>query len=131
MKHLLPVACALALSACAFLAPPEAPAPQTPAYQRVDIAGEAATAAERAACEGVGGSISRAGLLGREHCLQTYPDAGKTCSGESDCLGTCRHEPDASAMGKAATGTCQVTDVPFGCYAMVEGGIVGPVLCVD
>jgi hypothetical protein len=131
MKHLLPVACALALSACAFLAPPEAPAPRTPAYQRVDIAGEAATAAERAACEGVGGSISRAGLLGREHCLQTYPDAGKTCSGESDCLGTCRHEPDASAMGKAATGTCQVTDVPFGCYAMVEGGIVGPVLCVD
>jgi len=131
MKHLLPVACALALSACAFLAPPEAPAPQTPAYQRVDIAGEAATAAERAACEGVGGSISRAGLLGREHCLQTYPDAGKTCSGESDCLGTCRQEPDASAMGKAATGTCQVTDVPFGCYAMVEGGIVSPVLCVD
>ena len=131
MKHLLPVACALALSACAFLAPPEAPAPRTPAYQRVDIAGEAATTAERAACEGVGGSISRAGLLGREHCLQTYPDAGKTCSGESDCLGTCRHEPDASAMGKAATGTCQVTDVPFGCYAMVEGGIVGPVLCVD
>jgi hypothetical protein len=131
MKHLLPVACALALSACAFLAPPEAPAPQTPAYQRVDIAGEAATAAERAACAGVGGSISRAGLLGREHCLQTYPDAGKTCSGESDCLGTCRHEPDASAMGKAATGTCQVTDVPFGCYAMVEGGIVSPVLCVD
>ena len=131
MKHLLPVACALALSACAFLAPPEAPAPETPAYQRVDIAGEAATAAERAACEGVGGSISRAGLLGREHCLQTYPDAGKTCNGESECLGTCRHEHDASAMGKAATGTCQVTDVPFGCYAMVEGGIVSPVLCVD
>jgi hypothetical protein len=131
MKFLLPVACALALSACAFLQSPEAPAPVAPVYQRVDIAGETATAAERAACDAVGGSISRAGLLGREHCLQTYPDAGKVCSGESDCIGTCRYEADGTAMGKTATGTCQVTDVPFGCYAMVEGGVVSPVLCVD
>ena len=132
MKILLPAIAALALAGCAFSHPKAAPEPAArPAYTRIDIASEIATPAEREACTAAGGNIMRAGLMGREHCIQTYPDAGKACSDEADCIGTCRYEADGSAIGKRAEGTCQVTDDVFGCYATVDKGVVSPVLCVD
>ena len=137
MKFLLPIVAALALSGCAWFHPPAVPEPEiaapSPAYQRVEVANQIATPAERAACDAVGGEISRQGLLGWEQCVQTYPDAGKACRGESDCEGTCRADPgnQSVAPGEPATGTCQTVDVPFGCYAMIEDGKMGYTLCVD
>lgn len=132
MKFLLPAITALALSGCAVLHPKAEPVVDTPpAYTRINIASEIATPAEREACTAAGGNIMRAGLMGREHCIQTYPDAGKACSDEADCIGTCRYEADGSAIGKRAEGTCQVTDDVSGCYATVDKGVVSPVLCVD
>ncbi|MCU0730535.1 MAG: hypothetical protein MUE84_02995 [Hyphomonas sp.] len=137
MKSLLPIVAALALAGCTWFHPPGAPATETavPAsrYQYVDVAGEIATPAERAACKAAGGEISRAGMLGWQHCVQTYPDAGKVCSGDADCEGTCRADTtnQGVAPGKPATGTCQTVDVPFGCYAMIEDGKMGYTLCVD
>ena len=85
---------------------------------------------DRARCAAVGGRVERAGLLGAYHCIQDYPDAGKTCSDSSECLGRCRTD-DTKNMGKPGTGTCQKTDVDFGCYGLVEDGMIGPMLCVD
>lgn len=137
MKFLLPVVAAFALAGCASFYPPAAPEPAAsvpgPAYQPVVIADEVATPAERAACDAVGGEISRQGLLGWEQCVQTYPDAGKACRGDTDCEGTCRAGPgnQGTEPGEPATGTCQAVDVPFGCYAMIEDGKMGYTLCVD
>lgn len=137
MKFLMPIGAALALAGCAWFHSPAAPEAETvapePAYQRVEVAGQVATPAERAACKAAGGEVSRAGMLGWEHCVQTYPDAGKVCSGDADCEGTCRADPGNQhvAPGKPATGTCQKVDVPFGCYALIEDGKMGHTLCVD
>lgn len=135
MKFLVPVAAALALAGCAFFQAPEAQAPGNTGaetgYTHIDIAGQRASPEERAACEAAGGRISREGMLGWEHCVQTYPDAGDACSGSDDCLGTCRHSGEQLELGTAAQGTCQIEDVPFGCYAEIEGGKVQPALCVD
>jgi hypothetical protein len=137
MKFLLPIAAAFALAGCASLYPSAAPEPEAsvpgPAYQRVEIADQVATPAERAACDAVGGEISRQGLLGLQQCVQAYPDAGKACRGDEDCEGTCRADPgnQRANPGELATGTCQAVDVPFGCYAMIEDGRMGYTLCVD
>lgn len=134
MKFLLLIAGALALTGCAWFHAPAASAPDLgPAeltYQHVEIADQVATSAERAACAAAGGEISREGLLGWEHCVQIYPDAGKVCSDKSDCLGTCRYEGDA-APGSTVLGICQSRDIVFGCYALVDKGIVQPPLCAD
>jgi len=68
MKFLLPIAAAFALAGCASFHPTAAPEPEASvpgqAYHRVEIADKVATPAERAACDAVGGEISRQGLLG-------------------------------------------------------------------
>lgn len=134
MKILLSLAAALALTGCAWFHSPAAEvldtAPPERAYERVEVADQVATSAERAACERAGGEISREGLLGWEHCVQIYPDAGKVCSDEDDCLGTCRYEGDAPP-GSAVEGVCQTRDVVFGCYAVVDKGVLQHALCVD
>jgi len=134
MRFLLPIFAAVLLSGCMSAAEPEQSAePESAAYVRVDVAGQVATDAERAACKAAGGDISREGMLGWEYCVQTYPDAGKVCSGDADCEGTCRADPNnlTIAPGEPATGTCQRVDVPFGCYATIENGKMGHTLCVD
>lgn len=134
MKFFAPILAALALTGCSLFLAPAPVAPEQPeaeaSYARIDFADQVATPAERATCEAAGGEVSRMGLLGWEHCLQTYPDAGKVCSDAADCLGTCRNTENHPPQTKA-TGTCQVADAPFGCYAMIEGGTVGHTLCVD
>lgn len=135
MKFLLPMTALLALAGCAWFHPPATSAPEradpAPAYQTVTVEGEVATAAERAACDAAGGEISREGLLGWEHCVQTYPDAGKTCISHGDCLGTCRYEGPSVAPGSTVEGTCQVRDVAFGCYALVNKGKLEHAICAD
>jgi len=102
-------------------------------YEKIQFAGQTATASERARCETAGGSVMPGGRLGWERCLQTFPDAGKTCSDGAECLGDCRLEllKDMPQAGETATGTCQANDSPFGCHASVENGKATPALCVD
>ncbi|MEZ5954470.1 MAG: hypothetical protein R3C13_09225 [Hyphomonas sp.] len=133
---ILALACAGLLAACEALRDYHANNPvygsSSPPYESIRFAGEVATPDERATCEAAGGQVRREGLLGFERCIQTYPDAGKTCSDSADCLGECRLPPDSGIpAGEPGTGTCQVTDSPFGCYALVKDGIVRPASCVD
>ncbi len=135
MKFLFALFAAITFSGCAWFHAPATPDPEPGAaessYTHIDVAGEIATPAEHAACGAIGGSIRREGMLGWEHCVQTYPDAGKACSGEADCLGTCRYEGEVAEPGTHVPGTCQVVDVPFSCYATVEDGRLQHALCVD
>ena len=89
------------------------------------------TAAERAKCEKAGGTVRRAGLLGVYHCVQKYPDAGNPCNDSSECTGQCRTTTHEDIGKQQVIGACQQVDVPFGCYGIVENGVVGAMLCVD
>tara|TARA_X000001316_G_scaffold6537_1_gene1601 strand:+ start:1621 stop:2190 length:570 start_codon:yes stop_codon:yes gene_type:complete len=128
---------ALALAGCAYLQDVYANGrgfeSGADPYEKIQFAGERATPTERASCEAAGGTVARDGLLGWEQCIQRFADAGKACSDNSDCLGQCRLTSSADMPGQdvKVTGTCQVTDTPFGCYATVEHGRATPMLCVD
>ena len=85
---------------------------------------------ERATCIATGGTVEQAGILGAERCTRPYHDGGMVCSDSSQCQGKCIADLNG-ANQSAATGTCQKTDNPFGCYAEVRNGQTGPALCVD
>lgn len=82
-------------------------------------------------CARLGGYVQRVGLLGREACVVEYKDKGKPCTDGSQCEGDCWAEPRRYAPDEPATGTCQPTNMPFGCNARIENGVASPVLCVD
>lgn len=101
-------------------------------YHPITFAGATATADERAECESAGGIVRPGGLAQSEICEQHLPDAGQTCSSASNCLGRCvLLGSDIPPRGTAATGTCEATDVVFGCITLVENGAVEGTLCVD
>ncbi len=103
-------------------------------YQKISFEGEKATAAERAACEAVGGLVRRAGMAGYEHCIQDMADSGKVCSDTSDCVARCIIPPQEGRNyqpGEKATGVCAPTDEIFGCITKVSNGMVEPTLCID
>ncbi len=124
---------AMAIAGLAACTTPTEPVSQD--YQRISIEGEKATAAERALCESVGGTVRRAGMRGWEHCIQDMPDAGKTCSDGSDCVADrCIIPPQEGreySPGETATGICAPTDEIFGCFTRVTGGKAEPTLCID
>ncbi len=138
MKRMLIVpAAVLMLAGCAVLRDyhgdtTELGSPNAP-YERINFAGQVATQEERDRCEAAGGEISRGGMLGWEGCVQAYADAGKACTDGSDCLGRCMLDEASggAGMGDPATGTCQATDSPFGCFTTVTDGRADPALCVD
>jgi len=104
----------------------------TPAqYERITFSGETATRRERARCEAADGEIRRDGLAGWEHCIQTMPDAGKSCSDSADCLDRCLIPGGDADIGVVATGQCSQEDRQFGCYQTVEDGRTEPTICVD
>jgi hypothetical protein len=113
---------AIALSACS-----DGPA---------TIGSTAATASERdrtaaESCATQGGTLQPVGITGRQACVIRYKDAGKTCTDGSQCEGDCWAGPKAYAEDEKVTGTCQPTNMPFGCHSRVTNGRGGPVLCVD
>lgn len=82
-------------------------------------------------CARVGGYIQRVGLLGREACVVEYKDKGKPCTDGSQCEGDCWGQSRQYAPGEKAAGTCQPTNMPFGCHSRIDNGVASPVLCVD
>ena len=121
----------LSVAACVSSSTATEPAGNS-GYQRVPVAGQFATPEEREACEAVGGEIGPDGLLGYEHCIQTYPDASKSCSDSSDCLGRCLNSGEWVEAGQpVGTGQCQRTDSGFGCAQEITAGLGGPGICVD
>ncbi len=137
-ERLVVIGAAIAvLAACSALRDYHAANPDfgssMPPYERIQFASQFATSAERARCEAVGGVIQQAGRLGWQHCVQSFTDAGKACSGSEDCRGECRLAGDAGSVapGTPVQGICQANDAPFGCYTSVEGGKAGMSICVD
>lgn len=85
-------------------------------------------------CASQGGRIESRGKLGRPVCVHPYSDAGKACSGKSDCKGRCLANEGPGGLpklGDATGGHCQADDRLFGCYAEVEGGKAKSAICVD
>jgi len=131
MKHLSISFAALALHAgCSTGTTSDA---EVAEFTRIEFASTKATAAERDACLAAGGEIIKTGRLQAEHCVQPYPDAGKVCSDEADCLGWCILEESVSepVPGTDATGVCQPTTDSFGCTTLVKGGKIEGTICVD
>ena len=99
-----------------------------PPAEVVKVREEAPITAE--ACAKLGGALERAGMLGREMCIRPYADAGRTCRDDADCEGACWGEP-GFFPNEAVTGSCQPTNSPCGCHAVITGGRAGPRICVD
>lgn len=150
MKNLLLMSLALLVAACSEpvtptepVAAPAAetvvepapevamPEPATPPYEPIAFVGQTATDAERELCIAAGGEIVPSGKLQWENCVLPFADAGKACSGETDCIGECRYAGEEVPPGTAVAGTCQATDAKFGCRTVVEGGLIAHTLCVD
>ena len=86
------------------------------------------------ACEANGGEVRPDGMLGLPRCITPYSDAGKVCSGSSDCEGNCIGDDrvtDYNAPPGEQKGICEADDSPFGCYAFIENGTVDHTICID
>ena len=112
---------ALALAACAAPAEPP-PAPPPSAH---DFEGDAVCKAHNGEIRpvGVGGHVRR--------CVIPYRDAGKSCSNDADCEGACWITGVPEGPNSKARGTCQPSNMVFGCYAILNKGVVGHEVCYD
>jgi hypothetical protein len=102
------------LTACAPTAPGPAPTAQT-----VD-----------ATCAARGGTMQPVGRLQRPTCVVPYADADKICRDKADCQGACILDGNVETTG-AVAGTCQKTNVQFGCFAKVVDGKATGAICID
>lgn len=109
--------------------PPVNP-PVTPPAGNPDGFGKKLSVEDRLRCLVSGGKVEVAGILGAERCTLSYRDGGQVCTDSSQCEGDCRAPINANDQN-SASGTCQMNDNPFGCYASVENSQTGPALCVD
>ncbi|GAB5457777.1 MAG: hypothetical protein Hens3KO_08070 [Henriciella sp.] len=102
-------------------------------HTKIVFSAEFATEAEKLACEEVGGTVQKAGMLGNEHCIQVYADAEAECTDSSQCLGRCtlRVEEVAIVGDKKVVGRCELNDSPFGCIQEVKKGTTQPAICID
>lgn len=85
---------------------------------------------DTAACQARGGELAPVCRMQTIQCVIRYSDAGRTCTDGDDCQGDCRTEVGPSD-GQPATGQCQATSDPCGCFANVEDGRATGGLCVD
>ena len=86
-------------------------------------------------CLAEGGFESRA-PFGGPICQSRLADAGKVCTGKSDCLGQCLSDaPEKAALvsvGTPVAGRCEAVKQTFGCFGRVEGGkLAEPYYCVN
>jgi hypothetical protein len=83
------------------------------------------------ACLGKGGVVKSVCMFTMPYCVQTFIDAGKKCSDNSNCSGDCRLEDDFVNSGTKTSGFCSKNSNPCGCYQRITRGKAEPVLCVD
>jgi len=83
---------------------------------------------ERMTCLADHGRVAAVSLGGDEGCIRPMPDAGKSCTDGSQCLGhTCSASPVKSPkrpimIGQRATGICVKESYDFSCgYSVVKG----------
>ncbi len=109
-------------------------------YTDIAIAKREASVIERNRCSAVGGEISKVGKLQAEQCVQTYADAGNSCSDSSECFGRCLvhiNEQGDDALenslerGASISGACEVKNNSFGCKALVNNGVYEGTICID
>lgn len=138
-SHILAVSFALSLvlaglAACNDATTPDPEIPPTPSvvpYAPIAVADSVATEDEIARCREVGGEIRPAGRAGSDHCIQTFEDAGTTCTDGSDCTGKCLVQGEFVDAGAKVSGACAPDDNPFGCYQAISGGEAEQAICVD
>lgn len=122
---------ASAVLLAALLAACAAPAKDKGAAEAPSVSAPAEAGPSAADCAAKGGAIQPAGLMGRDYCVIPYKDAGKTCANDADCEGQCWISGVAAGPNPDVRGQCQPTNMPFGCNASLDKGVVSPVLCVD
>jgi hypothetical protein len=110
-------------------APPPPPPPGTEAPAAAEK--KPADAMTKEECEAEGGTLQVAGLLNKEYCIIPYKDAGKACTDDDECEGQCWATDEPPGADGIQHGTCQPTNMPFGCNRNVVKGEALPVLCVD
>jgi hypothetical protein len=131
----------LALAACVAPEPTVTPTPPQSGHSApwpADappgiLSGPGVDPAQVAQCNAKGGRLMQAGMLGNFMCVIRYADAGKACSGKSDCQGRCYvdRKQGMIEMNRPSKGVCAADNVPFGCFQTVENGLAQPALCVD
>ncbi len=68
-------------------------------------------------------------MFGMASCVEPFADAGKSCGDESDCEGICVAPPGAE-VGDHVSGACHAdTASLFGCFDVIETGIVVGGMC--
>lgn len=102
-------------------------------YQDIPFADKQASPAERAACQAVGGTISKAGRAQFDFCAQNYTDAKHACTDGSQCFGDClmATSADHAKPGDRVAGYCAETNQRFGCKPLVTDGKYEGTLCID
>jgi len=76
------------------------------------------------------GAIREVGLFGTPACVKPYPDAGRTCSDKSECVGLCkapRRPPSDPAQSAPAKGT----PMTYGCFGWIKDGVFVNGICAD
>ncbi|MFQ3231661.1 hypothetical protein [Reinekea sp.] len=82
-------------------------------------------------CESQGGTVENVCMQNQLFCIQSYSDAGKTCTDSSECLGDCRVEGQFIEANTETSGFCSADNNPCGCFQAVEAGIAEYAICVD
>lgn len=109
----------------------DAGTPADGGYEPITFEGQTATPEERARCEAAGGEVRPAGRAQFENCIQTFDDAGESCSDASDCTGRCLVVGEMVEGGTEVSGQCAADDERFGCYQTITGGVADAGICVD
>ena len=76
---------------------------------------------QRTACEGRGGSFTKAGISGGLICIETTGDGGKHCTNGSQCEGLCL----------ARSNSCSPIKPLFGCHDIITDNGGKATICID
>lgn len=83
---------------------------------------KALAAVDESACRAKGGHVGSFGMFGLPTCVRPLPDAGKACTGHTDCEGRCLNAGPPLPPGTEASGICQREEPLGGCWQEVTGG---------
>lgn len=125
MRLILAASAALLLGACSQVGAGQADSSPAPAP------GSRLSASDAAACRAGGGEVAVRGRLQAQLCVQPFADAGRSCTDNSQCEGTCVTDSMEAPEGERVTGQCQADNRPFGCFAQVEQGRPVRGICID